>query len=70
MDKEKGGKGGSKGRRVSEIAAVVVIIVSLVLVGAELAVNVLNEMERNTGKSETASYVVRSPDLRDQPEAQ
>ena len=58
MDKAKGGKGDSKGKRISEMAAVVVIVAGLVLVGAELVVNVLSEMEPNGAKNQNASFVI------------
>ena len=61
MDKGKNGKGASQGSRVGELAAIAVIIACLVLVCAELVVNVSREMKRNTA-SGSGSFIVTSID--------
>lgn len=66
MDQGKDGKSVIPGRRISEVAAAFVIAVCLILVCAEVMVNVKREIAGRSAKGEIPSFVMAPPGSVDQ----
>ncbi len=70
MDKGKDHQELGKNSRVSELAALILIIVCILLVGAELLVNVLDEIDQKSMKQNDGHFVAEPHRLQSPARAQ